>query len=386
MDGAPREAVARRERAARWATIALVLLVPAAFLPKVFGSQPEPVGIAPRWADLIVITTAAWPSSGERGVPAFDELRLAASRVDQCYAPSRSAAGAAVSLWTGRFPANHGVRSNKLALPPGAWTLARAEEASGRRTAAFLEDPFVSVTGIGGFEEVVEDADLGVERVLAAGTDFLASHPDERTCLWLHLSSPGDQAEALARLVTGIREHLATSTRRFTTLLVVTGLTRPGSPHADGRSRIPIYIQLPAGRAAGLEGRGAVNLADVAGALCELLALPLPSSGDAPLQSRGESLWANVNGGGGFDWQFLEGEHGDVLRFGKTRVAPDADGTLTASMTEFPAFDARFEPADPSIAPTLVEQYRVLHKRLEAGATEAIPVEAPAPWSGWRGW
>jgi hypothetical protein len=381
-----------RETLARFAVLALVLAFPVVYVPRVvLGAHPAPIDLPARWASLIVVTTSAWPNA-ERDDPVFEEMRRRAAHVGQVYAPSLSAAGAAASLWTGRFPASHGVRSNRLALAPGTWTLAESERASGARTAAFLQEPFASVTGIEGFETVVEDPDLTPLEMAAAAASFLDEHvvdgEDERVCLWLHLAHgvPGADGSGLASLVDALRAHLEGSPRRFTSFLVVTGFGRTTAVHPDGRARVPLYAELSAGRAAGLEGRGAINLTDVAGAACEVLGLPLPGADEPPLQSRAQAFWANINGGGGFEWQFLESAHGDVLRFGKTRVGPGPDGALVAETTDTPAFDAAFAPAPEPLAPRLFEQYRALHAAISADGTAPVPAEAPPPWSGWMGW
>lgn len=360
-----------RESLARVAVFALVLAFPLAYLPRLFRHEtPHFAASRPRNAHLVVVTTSIWPASDVRREAVFEDLALRAARIDQTYSPSASAAGAAASLWTGRYPANHAVRSNAQALAPGTWTLARALRDSGSATGAFLEEPFVSATGIDGFDEVLEVGDATAEDLATHAAAFLGAHAKDRVCLWVHVARAGPDGARLARIVGVIRDSLAGDPRRHLTMLVVAGFARP-TAEGDGTARAPMYVQLPSGLSAGFEGAGAVSLVDLAGAVCDVLGVAGPAAGAPPLQSHVENLWKNVNGGGGFEWTFLEGTNGDVLRFGKTRVAPRPDGELAAYVAAVPEADGPFVPASGPEAEAMVEQYRVLQRELERDRTAA---------------
>ena len=138
---------------------------------------------------------------------------------------------------------------------------------------------------------------------------------------------------------------------------------------------------------AGATGTGAVTLCDVAGAACEILGLPLPGPDDAPLHSDGQALWRNLAGGGGYPWLVLDGEEGDVLRFGKSRVAPDPEtGALRAWATARAATEDGFGPAPPDVAEPMIRQYELILGRLRAGAPAPREVASGSPWSGANGW
>jgi arylsulfatase A-like enzyme len=60
------------------------------------------------------------------GIPAPSLERLAAQgiRYDQCYTPHPLCVPARVSFWTGRYPHEHGSRTNEILMPPTERTFA----------------------------------------------------------------------------------------------------------------------------------------------------------------------------------------------------------------------------------------------------------------------
>ncbi len=388
----PRER--RTEAVARVLVIALALAAPVVFTLRAARIQPlEKARPKVKSSGLVVVTTSVWPALPGESEPSIGELAQRAAHVDQCYSPSRSPAGAAASLWTGRYPMHHGVSSNRLGLPEDAWTLARSASSAGARTAAFLEEPFVSVTGIGGFETVVEDPTLGFAGLAELASAFLAEHAGERTCLWLHLARPGPGARDLAQLLDRVGAAITDPVMRLTTMWIVTGFASspprsppgPGFRSADAQARVDLWAALPSGINARHEGQGAASLIDVAGAVCEILALPLPGPRDAFTQSDGRALGRNLGGGGGYPWLFLEDERGWVLRFREGRVASADETKLVAETTTRPQTDDGFAPAPPDEATKLLGQYEQFLRLVQKGALPAVLVQADPRWSalGW---
>lgn len=379
------------DRAVR-AAIALLALLPLAVLaPRVLvGAGEVAPERGPRLVRALVVTVGAWPAAldGEALDAAegagLAELALRGARVERCFAPSRSRAGSAASLWTGRYPLAHGVRSNRLGLEEGAWTVAVAAAGRGVATAAFLEEPFVGTTGVGGFAEVVEEPELGPGGLAARARGFLAEHADAALLVWLHLADAGPRGERLDALLAALFAAPASALEREASLVLVAGLTAGGGEGRDPRA--PLCALLPSGLSVGQRGRGAASLVGVAGALCELWDLPGPGVGDAPLDDEGGELWAGLNGASPWPPVLVEGERGPVLRVGRTRVALGEDGALVAEYAADPARDETLAPAPAELAGTMVEQYRAACRAVAARARPARDVRAPAPFAGRNDW
>jgi len=348
-----------RERRYRGLAIALMLVFPLVYAARLFTAPELDFHPAqPRFTQLIVITAGEWPDGG---LPATAAHARSAS-IEQTYAPARSSTGSAVSLWTGRYPMSHGVRDGAQRLSAGTWTLASAAQSAGTRTSAFLQEPLVSSSGLEGFDRVVEDAALTTDRAIELLAEELGASPNERVCIWIHFAQP--LASELSRLREQLFSEEFKAERGHECLIIQTGFRSTHAESPDTRARVPLFVELPGGTAAGVASTGSASLVDLSGALCELLTLPRPGSGQPALQSHGEELWRNLNGGGSFPWLFLESETGDVLRFGRTRVARRPDGSLKAEQTALPRSDTGFRPAPHELAVQMNAQYEELVRQL----------------------
>ena len=348
-----------RERRYRGLAIALMLVFPLVYAARlVTTSELDFRQAQPRFTQLILITAGVWPDGR---LPAT-EARARSASIEQTYAPARSSIGSAVSLWTGRYPMSHGVRGAEQRLPAGTWTLASAAQSVGTRTAAFLQEPHVSSSGLEGFDRVVEDAELSNDRAIELLAEELNARPNERVCVWIHFAKPS--ASELARLREFLFSEEFEADRSHECLIIQTAFRSRQTESPDARARVPLFVELPGGTAARIGSTGSASLVDLPGALCELLTLPRPSTGQPALQSHGEDLWRNLNGGGSFPWLFLESDTGDVLRFGRTRVARRPDGSLKAEQTALPRSDTGFRPAPPELAVQMHAQYEELVRQL----------------------
>jgi arylsulfatase A-like enzyme len=65
--------------------------------------------------------------------PALERLAARGVRYDQCYTPHPLCVPARVSFWTGRYPHQHGARTNEIPMPPGERHLAGVLHESGYR-------------------------------------------------------------------------------------------------------------------------------------------------------------------------------------------------------------------------------------------------------------
>ncbi|MFT5285542.1 MAG: hypothetical protein ACI8TQ_001707 [Planctomycetota bacterium] len=347
----------------RGIAIALMLLFPVVyFASALFGATPSPIQPKPRWTQLFVLTVSEWPAVSFSEPSGLSRFAGQSGSIDQLYAPSLNPVSSAASLWTGRFQSRfQSGQSDRAAfkgLPPNSWTLVESLRASGARTAAFLQEPLISQSGIEGFESVTEAPTLDLEAMTTLVVERLKETSNKRNCIWLHVTQP--TIVQLSTLATNLRAVAHNAGIGHESLIVITGFGTPKSLTLDGQSRAPLHMIIPGGTAAGLKGSGAASVVDLAGTLQSLLKLPPPIAPQKPLHSRGEHLWRLLNGGSGYQWLFIGGEYGDVLRFGRTRVAPNAIGQLVAEQTDDPRSDAGFHPAPKPLQAEMIGQYRQL--------------------------
>jgi len=259
--------------------LTLIIAAPlAGFLPRMLGERtPEPLDRRPSWVQLVVVTCDRLPAElGDVG-PGLATLERRAARAALRAPVPTAAAAAAVSLWTGRRDA----LSDLAPGGPEPWSLAAAARRTGAASAAFLQSPLVSASGLGGFDRVVEDSALEPGHLLSLADEHLARHSGRRSVLWLHLADPGPRAERLDELLAGLHRVLEARGHRWDALVLVTALT------ADAGARLPLWAELPSALYAGRRGRGTAELTDVAGVLLQLLRLPAPdvTRGEAPIES-----------------------------------------------------------------------------------------------------
>ena len=347
------------ERRYRALAVALMLLFPVVYATRwITADKLQLQPPTPRFAQLVVVTVGEWPD----GALSLTEARARSASIEQTYAPARSTVGSAVSLWTGRYPMSHGVRGPEQRLPEGTWTLAGAARSVGTRTSAFLQEALISSSGLEGFDRVVENPALTNQRVMQLVQEELGVRPDERACVWVHLAKPS--ASELSQLRELLFSDEFEAERGHECLVVMTGFRSAKDTSPDARARVPLFVELPGGTAAGVSSTGSASLVDLAGLLRELLTVPSPGVREPALQSRGQELWRNLNGGGSYPWLFLEGAAGDVLRFGRTRVTLTPDGSPVAEQTEDPRSDTGFRPAPRELATQMIAQYEQLASEL----------------------
>jgi hypothetical protein len=374
------EPLSAGERRARLLLVLLCVLAPVLYLPRVLlgRTTPMPARIPPAWTHLVVVTVGAWaevPTSDDAApdVPgALGAFRRRASRIASVVAPSAARASSAASLWTGRYPRGHGVLSNALALPPGAWTLARAARSVDTRTAAFLQEPFVSATAIGGFDEVVEDAALDARALAERAADFLARTRGERALVWIHLADAGPRGIAVAAVLERLERALAETDRGPESALALALLSRDGGPPEPGlpaeaslaRWTAPLWVALPGALSVGRRSDARLSLVDLGATLTLLLGLEVPA--DARQDGRGPLLWNTLRGGAGDPGVWIQGEH-DVWACGNRRVLLD------------PAADAPQAYArDPEGGWRLLDAERAGPVLAEAAAAREALVPSPA--------
>ena len=271
--------------------LVLLVLAPwAGFLRGSLGSRTcEPRDRRPTWAHLVVVTCDRLPEDLDLGRPGFATLERRATRAALRAPDPVDAAVMAASLWSGRR-----VSANELERTPGAlrWSLACASQRAGSSGAAFLERPLATQAHIAGFERVIEDEDLGPERLLRLAEEHFDGEPRRRKLLWLHLADPGPRGERLDALLAGLHRAIESRGQSWDTLLLATAL------EADPGAEIPMWAELPSDMLAGRKGSGCADPSEVACVLLDLLRLPPPdvTRGEVPIET-GPDLAILLRGG-----------------------------------------------------------------------------------------
>ena len=274
---------------------------------------------------------------GDVATPNIDRIAREGALAENAFTQVPLTRPSHLSLFTGRYPFEHGVRQNvaprfEAEMPLVAELLSR----SGFRTAAFVSSIVLgSESGLDrGFETFSDDFGRGSERELFLDSvqrrgdetteeaiDWLRLRGEGRFFLWLHLYDPHDPYEPPEpyasryegrpydgevafsdELVGRLDRTLGELGLSETTLLLVTsdhgeafeehGETGHGYFIYDATLRVPLILRGP-GIVPGGEIEVGVESVDVLPTVLELLGLPLSET----LKLRGRSLAAAFRGG-----------------------------------------------------------------------------------------
>lgn len=185
---------------------ALPILLLAALIASGCGSGPEAHSVVLVTVDTLRADALGAYGASSQATPAIDRLAAEGVRFDAAVAPMPVTRPSHFSIFTGRYPREHGVVNNQLTLPEEARTLAEIFRAAGFRTGGFpgvklLQEKSGANQGFEAFvvPEGLEDrAGTVVDRALA----WLAEiGPEERFFLWLHVFDPHMPYEPLPELV-----------------------------------------------------------------------------------------------------------------------------------------------------------------------------------------
>ncbi len=381
----------RAQGPARLLLLALVVAAPLVFAAKVALGElrTRPLSQHPTWTQTVLVTVGRWPSPNELPpAEGFAELRARGVKVGPVYTAALGAPGpSAVSLLTGRYVANHGVRTQSDALPSAAWTLASAARDSGARTGAFLSVPFVSRHDLSGFEQLVEDPSMEPAGLARAAAEFLTEHRDERRFAWIHVDRPGTDGSAVETVLQTVRETFEELEQGHESLIVFTALSGAPDAPAEGRCLVPMWIELPAGLNARLAATSQLSQVDLAGALAQLLRLPWPNPGSEQIavQSRTTSMLSAMSGGRAVEWIWIDTDEGDLLR---TPVQGGRGLRVRSTVAEnggAPTYDMRVleagakGPDELQLVPAADERaatelYISIRSQVLRGATKPVPM------------
>ena len=142
--------------------------------------------------------------------PALDALAREGTAFSRCYSVSATTGAAHASLFTSRYPHEHGVVANRQRFPKGFPSLMTSLRGRGYRTAGFVSSVVLGrKTGLQDEFEHFDDRALAPERnrpdraerpaaaTLQAAGDFLAGLPAEAAFFaWTHLIDPHGPYEA----------------------------------------------------------------------------------------------------------------------------------------------------------------------------------------------
>ena len=309
----------KAEGFARFLLGLLMLLAPAIYVVKVALADPEtePGRFPTQWVQTIVVTFDRWPLPDRLPAgPAYDVARSRAMDLGPVFAACDAPGPSAVSLWTGRFAAHHGVLDGGSALPEGTWTLASAAQSDATATGAFVQDDFVSRHGIEGFGRVVEGADVATDVLAARAAAFVREHDVDRKLVWLHVSRPGPEGRDAEAALGTLRQAIEETGAASETMWIHTALAGPQQLEDEMALRVPLFVELPTALNARWTPTTHLSQVDLVGAILRFLKFPQPSleAGHVPPQSRTDSMEAALRGQPSLEWVWTDGEFGHVVR------------------------------------------------------------------------
>ena len=172
-------------------------LLVAALVVLLTGCTPESGTTLPRGAILISVDPLRADRLGLYGHPRptspfLDELARQAVVFDNAIVQVPGTLPSHMSIFTGLFPGEHGVRPPDDSLSPAIPTLPEVFQSHGFRTAGFTEGGFVSgrfgfARGFEHFDDSAAKIPTDVEDTLARGIEFLSGlDRHERFFLLLH--------------------------------------------------------------------------------------------------------------------------------------------------------------------------------------------------------
>jgi tetratricopeptide (TPR) repeat protein len=289
-------------------------------------SSPSGGGVAGLNVLVITLDTTRADALGLYGnphavSPRIDELGRTGLVFESCYTPVPLTLPAHCSLFTGRYPAAHGVRNNgTYVLPPSERTMARIFKDAGYETAAFVAS-FTVAGKFGlaqGFDVYDEDfetgraflnytAEIPADRVAAKFLRWLDARKGGKFFGWVHFydahapyvphgpagdGSPRTLYEGEVRFVDAqvgrIVEALKAKGLSDSTLLVVVGDHGEafGEHKEQGHGifayeeslRVPLVLHNPRLFPAPRRVAGRLSLVDVMPGVLELVRLPAPAA------------------------------------------------------------------------------------------------------------
>ena len=272
--------------------------------------------------------------------PNMDRLAREGAMAPQASAQAPITRPSHVSMFTGLYPSQHGIRDNiSRALAPDVATMAEAFKAAGFETAGFVSSIVLSAqSGLGrGFDEFSDRFDIGADAAdeghfldilehrgdvaVAEAVKWLDAHSGGRTFVWVHLydpHAPYEPPEPYAsryagrpydgevawsdELVGRLDAEVTRLGMRDQTLVVLTSdhgeaLGEHGeSVHGfflyQATLRVPLLMRGP-GIVPGTRISAAVQSVDLFPTILELVGVPIPRSNHAVA---GRSLASNVRG------------------------------------------------------------------------------------------
>ena len=164
-----------------------------------WGCGPDP---APASVVLVTVDTlradavGVYGGTGSVATPVIDRLAAEGVLFEDAVAPMPLTRPSHFTIFTGRYPREHGVVNNQLALPEAEVTLAEVFRDAGYRTGGFsavkLFEPASGVAqGFGDFTASEKRKDEPAAQVVDRALAWLEELPaGERFFLWVHLYDP----------------------------------------------------------------------------------------------------------------------------------------------------------------------------------------------------
>ena len=339
---------------------------------------------------------------------------------DRCIAPTPLTLPSHTSIFTGTYPAYHGVRDNgNYVVPNELTTMAELMRDSGRRTGGFV-GAFVLSSRWGldqGFDTYTEpesgfDPTLvsfaqiqrRAEDVVDDAIAWLEADPTKPFFAWVHLYDPhlpydpptafaqeypgepylGEVAYADAQL-NRLQAFLHSSGLERRTLVVFAGDHGEGlgdhGEHDHGlllyqtTLRVPLIIAHPQMKERGIRREEPVSLVDLLPTVAEAAGLPLPH------EVQGRSLWPLIGGAGVFEQRSVYAEtYYPQLHFGWSPLTSLQDGRYQLIQSSDPElYDLEHDPSQETnlfstqteVARRMARELREVTEHLAKGGLEA---------------
>jgi arylsulfatase A-like enzyme/tetratricopeptide (TPR) repeat protein len=349
-----------------------------------------------------------------------DRLATRGVVFDRCIAPTPLTLPSHTSLFTGTYPAFHGVRDNgNYVVPDELTTMAELADEAGYRTGAFvgafvlssrwgLDQGFSTYTEPkGGYDPaLVSFAQIQrpANEVVDDAIEWLRADSEQPFFAWIHLYDPhlpydpppefaqeyagdpylGEVAFADSQLGR-LEAFLESANLDARTLIVFAGDHGEGlGDHGEfdhglllyqTTTRVPLIIVHPSMRSGGVRRPEVVSLVDILPTVAEAVGFPLPKS------AQGQSLWPLIGGGGVFDEKPAVAEtHYPKLHFGWSPLTALQDRRFQLIDSSDPElYDLERDPqqehdlfdAEPEVAERMARELEELMIGLGQGALDA---------------
>lgn len=212
--------------------------------------------------------------SRKASLPAVDELARVGITCHLAFAASDAEPAATISLLTGQLPTTHGVVAWSDRIDAASPSLPRALQARGFATGAFVNQPFLSQSGLDGhFETRLEDLAATPDGLVEAAERWLQSLDRRNFLLWVHCEpdpSSGVAPEALFDALVDRVSAALKRTRWYEGTVIAAAGTRD---ERGGDLMVPLIWKIPKRQPIGAHRTGPCSTLDITPTILDLLGM-----------------------------------------------------------------------------------------------------------------